>query len=68
MKFDKIVNQSKKPPPGGFYREKEGIILKNIKEMQGFDVIPEDVEDEIHVRDENGELVRIEVNDDVNDD
>ena len=42
--------------------------MGEIKEMQGFEVIPEDVEDEIYLRNENGELVKVEVNDDVDDD
>ena len=33
-------------------------------EKQGFDLIPEDVEDEIYIRDKNGELVKVEVIDD----
>ena len=37
-------------------------------EMQGFETVPDDVEDEIHIRNENGELVEVEVEDDVEDD
>lgn len=37
-------------------------------EMQGFETVPDDAEDEIYVRNENGELVEVEVEDDVEDD
>lgn len=33
-------------------------------EMQGFDVIPEDTEDEVYIRNESGEFVKMEVADD----
>ena len=38
--------------------------MKKITEMQGFDIIPEELEDEIYVRDEEGEFVKVEVPDD----
>lgn len=37
-------------------------------EMQGFEVVPEDQEDIICIRNEQGELVEVEVEDDVEDD
>lgn len=37
-------------------------------EMQGFEVVPEDQEDSIFIRNEQGELVEVEVEDDVEDD
>ena len=38
--------------------------MKKEMEMQGPDFIPADLEDETYVRDEEGELVRLEVPDD----
>lgn len=37
-------------------------------EMQGFEAVPEDQEDIICIRNEQGELVEVEVEDDVEDD
>lgn len=37
-------------------------------EMQGFETVPEDQEDIICIRNENGELVEMEVADDAEDD
>ena len=42
--------------------------MRKLMEMQGFETVPDDVEDEIYIRDENGDLVRLEVDDDVDDD
>lgn len=41
---------------------------RKIHEGQGVDVIIDDLEDEIWERNENGELVKVEVADDVEDD
>ena len=38
--------------------------MKKNAEMQGFDIIPEDFEDEIYVRNAEGELVKMEIPDD----
>lgn len=38
------------------------------QEMQGPDIIPEDLEDETFVRDAEGEFVKLEVPDDESDD
>lgn len=48
--------------------KEEGKIMKKLMEMQGFEIVPDDVEDEIYIRNENGDLVRLEVDDDVEDD
>lgn len=37
-------------------------------EMQGFDVIPDNTEDEVWIRDAEGELIRLEVADDADND
>lgn len=37
-------------------------------EMQGYEVVPEDQEDVICVRNDQGELVEVEVEDDADDD
>ena len=42
--------------------------MRKITEMQGPEIVPTDAEDEIWVRDEYGELVKLEVSDDVEDD
>lgn len=34
---------------------------KPIVEMQGPDIIPEDLEDEVYIRNDKGELVKLEV-------
>lgn len=39
-----------------------------IHEMQGFAEVPEDQEDAIYIRNEQGELVELEVEDDAEDD
>lgn len=36
-------------------------------EMQGYEIVPEDQEDIICIRNESGELVEVEVDDDVDD-
>ena len=41
---------------------------RKIHEAQGEDVNIDDLEDEVWVRNENGELVKLEVDDDVEDD
>ena len=38
--------------------------MKKTTEMQGFDIIPEEFEDEIYVRDAEGEFVKMEIPDD----
>lgn len=42
--------------------------MKKPMEMQGFEAIPDDQEDVICIRNEQGELVEVEVTDDVEDD
>ena len=42
--------------------------MRKSMEMQGPEFVPLDAEDEIWVPDENGDLVRLEVSDDVEDD
>ena len=37
-------------------------------EMQGPAIVPEDLEDEVYIRDEEGEFVKLEVPDDDGDD
>lgn len=37
-------------------------------EMQGPDITPEEIEDEVYIRDEEGEFVRLEVPDDAEND
>lgn len=44
------------------------MIKKKVLENQGVDVNIDDLEDEVWVRNENGELVKVEVADDVEDD
>ena len=47
---------------------KGGNTMRKEMEMQGPDLIPEELEDEVYIRDEEGELVKLEVADDVEDD
>lgn len=44
------------------------MIKKKVLENQGVDVNIDDLEDEVWVRNERGELVKLEVDDDVEDD
>lgn len=41
--------------------------MKKVMEMQGPDINPEDLADEIYVRDASGNLVKLEVADDADD-
>lgn len=41
--------------------------MRKEMEMQGPDLVPEELEDEVYIRNEEGELVKLEVPDDAED-